>query len=168
MRLEGLRTSLFAAMAVMIASEAAAAPSAIAKYKDWTVFQDTVGGSRVCFAATEATDKAPKSASHGDVWFYVTNWSNSSGGSQPSIKVGYELRADRPGKIRIGRATWAMFSNANEAFAEDADDRAIISALRKGSEVRVEATSERNTQVAYHFSLKGSADAIDRAATACR
>ena len=155
-------------MSVLMGLDALAAPTAVARYRDWTVFQEDVNGTRVCFAATEASDKAPRAARHGEVWFYVTNWANGSAKGQPSLKVGYELRSDLPGQLRVGGRTWRMFSHTNEAFAEDADDAAIVSALRRGRELRVEATSERNTKVAYHFSLSGSADAIDKAAEVCR
>ena len=80
--------------AVSLALPAMADPIAIARFKDWTVFQDSVDGDTVCFAATEATDKAPKAASHGDVWFYVTSWKSGKARNQPSLKVGYDLRAE--------------------------------------------------------------------------
>ena len=88
--------------------------------------------------------------------------------NQPSLKVGFDLREDMAAKASIGRSSWTLFSVGQEAFADDSDDRRIVDALKKGSELRVEAVSARNTQVAYHFSLKGSADAIDKAAAICR
>ncbi len=145
-----------------------AAPSAVGKFKDWTVFTDTVNGERLCYAATEATDKAPKSADHGDVWFYVSSWRSGKARSQPSLKVGFELRSDLPGRARIGRSTWTLFGIGSEAWVQDKDDPALVRQLKKGSELRVEATSERNTRVTYHFSLSGSSAAIDKAAASCR
>ena len=152
----------------LIAPHALAAPVAVGKYKDWTVFTQTIDGETLCYAATEATDLAPKSADHGDVWFYVSNWKSGKARNQPSLKVGFELRADLPGRARIGRSTWSLFGVGREAFAQDSDDAKLVAQLKKGSELRVEATSERNTRVTYHFSLSGSSAAIDRAASACR
>ena len=147
---------------------ASANPTAIARFKDWTVFTADVDGERICYAATEATDLAPAAADHGDVWFYVTNWESGRVRAQPSLKVGYELRADLAPSARIGRAGWTLFSSGNEAFAADQDDPQLVRALKRGSELRVEAVSARNTQVAYHFSLAGSSAAIDRASETCR
>lgn len=152
----------------MIAETAGAAPTAVGRYKDWVVYTNTVGGDTLCYAATEATDKAPKSARHGDVWFYVTNWKSGQARSQPSLKVGYELRADVPTQASVGRSKWPMFGVGEEAFAMDEDDPQIVRAIKRGRELRVEAVSARNTSVAYHFSLSGSSAAIDRAAAACR
>ena len=151
-----------------VALTAAAAPTAIGRYDDWTVFTETVDGETLCYAATEATDKAPKAANHGDVWFFVSNWKSGKARSQPSLKVGYELRADLPARASIGRSGCTLYGVGQEAFAEDQDDSRIVSALRRGSELRVEAVSARDTKVSYHFSLSGSANAIDKASTICR
>ncbi len=147
---------------------ASAAPTVVRQYSDWVVFTEDVGGERLCYAATQATDKAPRSADHGDVWFYVSNWRSGKARNQPSLKVGYELRGDLPGKAKIGRSDWSMFGVGREAFAQDADDAPLVRQLKRGSELRVEATSARNTRVTYHFSLKGSSNAIDRANSICR
>ena len=165
-----IRTSLIALGALSLAGSltASAAPSVVRQYSDWVVFTEDVGGERLCYAATQATDKAPRSAEHGDVWFYVSNWRSGKARNQPSLKVGYELRGDLPGKARIGRADWSLFGVGREAFAQDSDDPALVRQLKRGRELRVEATSARNTRVTYHFSLAGSSSAIDRASSICR
>lgn len=159
---------LIAVVGLGLAPAANAAPTALAKYKDWTVFTETVSGETLCYATTEATDKAPKSATHGDVFFYVSNWASGQARNQPSLKVGYDLREDLPGKARVGRGNWSLFGVGREAFTQDDDDARLVRALKSGSELRVETTSRRNTRVTYHFSLAGSSAAIDRAASACR
>ena len=154
--------------AALIAPMASAAPTAIGRYKDWTVFQETVNGETLCYAATEATDKAPKSANHGDIWFFVSSWASGKARSQPSLKVGYELRSDLPARATVGRAGWTMYGVGQEAFAQDSDDARLVAALKSGSELHVEAVSARDTKVSYYFSLSGSAAAIDKASSICR
>ncbi|HIG21893.1 MAG TPA: hypothetical protein EYG02_08110 [Henriciella marina] len=164
-----IRFAAIAALCSAIAIPAAqAAPTAIGRYDNWTVFTEEVGGEKLCYAATEATDKAPQSANHGDVWFFVSNWASGKARSQPSLKVGYDLRADLPARASVGRSGWTLYGVGGEAFAQDRDDSQIVDALRRGSELHVEAVSSRNTQVSYHFSLSGSAAAIDKASSLCR
>ena len=165
-----IRTSA-SCLAVLLVSAtlaADAAPTAMARYDDWSVFTETVNGETICYAATEATDKAPKAGDHGDVWFFVMNSNTGQATAQPSLKVGYELRADLPARASIGRAGWTLYGVGNSAFAQDRDDPRLVSALRRGSELRVEAVSALNARMSYHFSLSGSADAIDRASALCR
>lgn len=159
-------TAIFAA--ALVAPLASAAPTAIGRYKDWTVFTEKVNGETLCYAATEATDKAPKSANHGDIWFFVSNWKSGKARSQPSLKVGYELRADLPARATVGRAGWTMYGVGREAFAQNRDDSQLVSALKRGTELHVEAVSARNTKVSYYFSLSGSSAAIDKASSMCR
>lgn len=162
----------FALLGIMlvlaIGMTAQASPSVVNQYKDWVVFTEDSGGEKLCYAATKATDMAPKSADHGDVWFYVSNWQSGKARNQPSLKVGYDLRGDLPGKAKIGRSDWSLFGVGREAFAQDGDDTALVRQLKRGNELRVEATSNRNTRVTYHFSLSGSSSAIERAASVCR
>ncbi|WP_300377883.1 invasion associated locus B family protein [Henriciella sp.] len=160
--------TISAALVAAATMTAEAAPTAVGRYDDWTVFTETLNGETLCYAATEATDKAPKAASHGDVWFFVSNWKSGKAKSQPSLKVGYDLRSDLPARASIGRSGWTMYGVGHEAFAQDQDDQQLVSALRSGHELRVEAVSARDTQVSYHFSLSGSADAIDKASSICR
>jgi len=150
-----------------LAGAAHAQVKVLGSYKDWQVYTQKIDGDTICFAATSAFDKAPKNVSHGDVHFFVANWKSGVSKGQPSLKVGYELRSDLVPKAIIGRQNWRMYTSANEAFLEDKDDRAVVKALKKGSQLRIEAVSARNTRTAYHFSLKGSSAAIDRAAKAC-
>ncbi|MEM7766207.1 MAG: hypothetical protein AAF253_01820 [Pseudomonadota bacterium] len=147
---------------------ATAAPQAVGQFKDWKVFVETRQGETLCFAATEATDKAPRTADHGDVWFYVTHSRSGRARNQPSLRVGYELREDLLSKARVGRSAWSLYNVGNEAFADDADDPRLVRAIERGSELRVEGVSSRDTAVAYHFSLSGSANAIRKARESCR
>lgn len=156
----------------MCVSCLALTPGAMAKefvgeYKKWTVFKDTVNGEPICYAATRAEDKAPKSAEHGDVVFFVSYFRSSSM-PQASLRVSYDLREDLKASARIGGSVWPLYTVRNEAFANNDDERAIERSLKRGSELRVEATSARDTEVAYHFSLSGSSGAIDKAASLCR
>ncbi len=165
--------SLFRALHVLVLAglipfAAHAAPKAVGKFKNWSVYTDTKDGETICYAATAATKKSPRSADHGDVWYYVTYWKTGSSPAQPSLKVGYDLKPERSPKTIVGRSSWTMFASGREGFAEDADDPRIIDAIRKGADLKVEAMSARGTSVSYTFSLSGSAAAIDEAEKTCK
>jgi hypothetical protein len=147
---------------------AVAEVKAIGRYRDWRVFTENSGKDMICFAAVEADDKAPKAADHGEVNFYVATWKSGSAANQPSLKVGYTLRADIAPEAIVGRERFKMYVAGPEAFVTDDRESALIAALKKGSELRVEAASVKDKRTAYHFSLKGSTDAIEKARSLCR
>lgn len=168
----GSRACFVSLCAAIIVCAATAGPAsaevkAIGRYKDWRVYTEAVGRDLVCFAETPASDLAPKASSHGEVGFRVAFWRSGSASEQPSLKVGYLLRPDLPPVATIGRERFEMFAARDEAFTPDADDRRLVVAVKKGSELRVEAASS-SERTAYHFSLKGSADAIEKARALCR
>jgi len=147
---------------------ATAEVKAIGRYRDWRVFTENAGKDLICFAAVEAEDKAPKSADHGEVNFYVATWKSGSAANQPSLRVGYELRTDIAPEAIIGRERFKMYAAGDEAFVTDDRESALIAALKKGTELRIEAASVKDRRTAYHFSLKGSTDAIEKARSLCR
>lgn len=162
------RTLGLVILAGALAGSAAAEPTAVGRFRDWSVFTEEKGGDLICYAVTQATSKSPSSVKHGDVWYYVTSWKSGQAKNQPSFRVTYDLKSGSAPKSTIGRSSWQMFTAGREAFADDADDPRIVEALEQGSRLTVSAQSARGTNVSYRFSLSGSADAIARAEEACR
>jgi invasion protein IalB len=157
-------------MAVMLAAAPAAIAQskAIGRYNDWRVYTEGEGRNMVCFAAVDASDKAPKAAEHGEVTFYVSAFKSGAATGQPSLRVGYTLRTDLAPAAIIGRERFPMYAAGQEAFVPDAREKPLIEAMKKGSELRIEAASVKDARTAYHFSLKGSREAIDKARALCK
>ena len=163
-----IRPALAALAACASVQSAAADTRAVGAFKDWQVFTENVQGDTICYATTAAVDKAPKNVNHGPVNFYVASWKSGRSSGQPSLRVGYELRQDMPPEAQVNSGKWRMFAAGEEAFLEDRFEKPLINALKRGSELRVEAVSMRNTRSVYHFSLNGSSAAIDKAQAVCR
>lgn len=159
---------LMLAVAPVASTPALAQSKAVGRYNDWRVYTEGEGRNLVCFATVEASDKAPKSIDHGEVVFYVTAWKSGAATNQPSLRVGYKLRTDIAPSAVIGRERFAMYAAGEEAFVKDDRDKALVEAMKKGSELRVEAASVKDARTAYHFSLKGSREAIDKARALCK
>ena len=163
-----IRSVGLVAMMLALAPVAAAQSKAIGRYNDWRVYTEGEGRSMVCFAAVEASDMAPKAADHGEVTFYVAAFKSGAATSQPSLRVGYTLRTDIAPVAIIGRDRFQMYASGTEAFFPDEREKPLLDALKKGQELRVEAASVKDARTAYHFSLKGSRDAIDKAKALCK
>jgi invasion protein IalB len=62
-----------------------------------------------------------------------------------------------------------MYTQGDGAWIKNAADEArLVDAMRKGSDLVVKGVSGRGTQTTDTFSLKGLAQALDRAAQECR
>lgn len=163
--------SAFSGLAAVLAAGGAAAqqPEARATFRDWSVFVREVDGDKICFAATEATDKSPKSVNHGDVFFLIATWKSGAAKEQPSLMTGYELNAKPEPTLRIGSDKWDMYASENEAFIEaSSEEQRLIRAMRQGADMRISAVSQRGTATSYVISLLGVSAALDRAKEECR
>ena len=163
-----LTALLLAATTAMSAPAAFAQSKAVGRYNDWRVYTEGEGRALICFATVEASDMAPNSVNHGEVVFYVTAWKSGVAVNQPSLRVGYALRTDIAPVAIIGRDRFTMYASGTEAFVKDDRDRELVEGLKHGSELRVEAASVKDARTAYHFSLKGSKDAIEKARALCK
>lgn len=61
-----------------------------------------------------------------------------------------------------------MYAAGPEAFFPDGEERGLVASLQKGQELRIEAASVKDKRTAYHFSLKGSREAIEKAKALCK
>ncbi len=157
------------ACSLISAVASAQQPEAKATYKDWSVFVREANGEKICFVATEATDKSPKSVNHGDVFFLVATWASGAATEQPSLMTGYNMNAKPEPTVRIGSDRWEMYVSNNEAFIEASDEEnRLVRAMRQGADMRIGAVSQRGTATSYVISLRGVSAALDRARTECR
>ena len=159
----------FAAAVTVSGTAIAQEPQAVATYKDWSVFVRDVDGDKICFAASEATDKSPKSVNHGDIFFLVATWKSGAAKNQPSLMTGYNLKDGPVPTLRIGSDRWDMYVSDNEAFIERSDkETSLVSAMRRGADMRISAVSNRGTATSYVISLRGNSAALDKASETCR
>lgn len=148
---------------------AAAAPQAVASFRDWSVFVREVDGDRICYAATEAKTKLPASVNHGDVFFLIATWKSGAATNQPSFMTGYTLKDQPPPVVAVGTQKFTMYASDNEGFIEAAkDEQALVAAMRKGADMKVTAVSGRGTQTSYAISLQGISSALDKVSEACK
>ncbi|MEE2691332.1 MAG: invasion associated locus B family protein [Pseudomonadota bacterium] len=164
-----LAAAALAATALSASPAGSAEPQAVAAFKDWSVFVREVDGDKICFAAAEAKEKSPKSVNHGDIFFLVATWKSGAATNQPSFMAGYNLKEAPAPTIRIGSEKWDMYVSENESFIESAkDEQSLISAMKRGSDMRISAVSSRGTATSYVISLQGVTAAVDRAVAACK
>lgn len=169
MKRAALATSISALCFAVSSLPVAANPQSVATYKDWIVYKLDLGGDTVCYAVTEPTDKSPRSVNHGDVFFLVANWKSGVAQNQPNFVAGYDLRDAPEPVVRVGSDKWDMYVSDKEGFIEkDTDEKRLVTAMKRGSNMRLSAVSERGTATNYTFSLLGISAALERAEKECR
>lgn len=144
----------------------AATPEPIGTYKDWKAFSVTEGGSKYCFVVSQPTDMSPKNVSRGDVFFIVTDWGN--GKPEPSVITGYTYKPNSKTSVQVGSDKYSLFTDGDGAwFRSESDEKKLINAMKRGSNMIITGTSSRGTLTTDHYSLSGITAALDKINRTC-
>ena len=165
---------LFASLCLTLTSltpavaQSASEPEFQGAHRDWRVFTRGEGDSQVCYALSRPQEALPSNVDHGEVFFLVASWQSGAAANQPSFLAGYPLRPDSPPRVRVGSDRFQMFVSEQEGFLEETGEESqLVRAMRRGSDMRVEATSNRGTATAYTFSLLGVTAALEQVDDLC-
>ena len=124
-------------------------------------------------AAAEPSAKYPSAYPHGAVFFMVSEAKNNTMRDQPSLSVGYTLKPDvQPAGVvqsAAGKSPQTRFYvDGKEAFLARPDqERAVVSAMRSGKNLQIDAVGADDVRTTYQFSLSGFGAALDAARRDC-
>lgn len=168
MPLRSSLTALTLAAACAVPALAQQEPEFRGEYSDWRVFTRSTEAGLVCYALSRPSDSAPRAHDHGTVYFLVASWQSGAVEEQPSLLVGYDLRPTSPPEVRVGSDRYDMFTDGQEGFLDDLEDEPdLVRAMKRGSTMRVTATTAAGVATSYEFSLSGVTAALDRVEALC-
>lgn len=168
MRNSLLALAMLGSTLVMSAPVQAQEPVYQGTHRDWRVFTRGDANERICYALSRPTDQRPADVDHGSVFFLVSRFANGAADEQPNFIAGYPLMPDRAPSARVGSRSYQMYVSGQEGFLEElSDEERLVSGMRRGSSMRVEAMSERGTATAYTFSLSGITAALRQVEELC-
>lgn len=156
------------ATAAQTASASAEAPKFVSSFKDWTVYEVADGKGKMCYAASEPTSQDGNFKSRGNPAVLVARLPGSPPSEQVSVQPGYTYRRNSSVEVKIENRTFQLFTKGEHAWAKtEADDKALIEAMKRGSSMTVRGTSTRDTVSIDTYSLNGFKAAYDAMRDAC-
>ncbi|EFM57049.1 invasion associated locus B family protein [Brucella inopinata] len=150
------------ALAGVVASSLAASAktSYLGEFKDWGVYQNSKLAGNKCYALTVPLRSEPSTVKHGDNFIIL---SKENGKYSPQLVMGYPLKPGKEVSVTVDSKRFPFFAEGNRAWTENvADEARLVSAMRAGKTLKVQATSARGTQTRYSFSLMGLSAALQR------
>ncbi|MXX89272.1 MAG: hypothetical protein F4213_03690 [Boseongicola sp. SB0677_bin_26] len=170
---------IFSALALSVAAACLAgslgaqdAGTRVAESSDWQVFEGT--DPKACWAVT-----APKktvntrggrevTVRRGDILLFVTYQPARDVAGEVSFTGGYPFAKGSTATLEIDGATFELFTDGEYAWpATPAEDRKIVTAMKRGADAVVTARSTRGTQTKDTFSLIGATAMIEDAEKRC-
>lgn len=147
---------------------AAQTPKFISNHRDWTVYEVPDPKGKICYAASEPAKQEGNYAKRGNPAVLVARLPGDPPSEQVSVQPGYSYKKGSPVEVKIGASAFQMFTQDEHAWARtDADDKALIEAMRGGSTMTVRGTSTRDTFSLDTYSLNGFTAAFAAMRDAC-
>jgi invasion protein IalB len=139
----------------------------IGKHGDWTAYTRGTGNSQFCYMVSQ-----PQSASlesrRGEIFFLVWHRPGQKEFDVVQVDIGYPFKELSEVEVRVGEDSWYLFTKEESAWTyEQADDKGLVTALRKGARMTVEGISGRNNPTTDSYSLKGTSAAYAAINKAC-
>jgi invasion protein IalB len=153
------------------AQSADSQPTLLGQYGDWGSYSATPAGKKVCFAlAKPKTSKTePAGRKRDQAYMFISNRPSENVKNEISVIIGYPFKPDTDASAEIGTDKFAMYTQNDGAWIKNvAEEVRMVSAMRKGSDITIKGVSGRGTQSTDQFSLKGLAQALDRADQECK
>lgn len=143
---------------------------------DWSVFAEP--DPKQCWAVTAPSasvatrDGQPVDVRRGEVQMFVTFRPADGVAGEVSFTGGYPFDKNAPLSVSVDGQDFALTTaEGSEEWAwaaTEADQSAMLAAMKKGAEAVVTAQSARGTQTKDTFSLRGFTAAMDEAAKRCQ
>ena len=164
MRRFPLALLLIAATAVPAAAQSV---QALGEFRDWAAYSASDGSGQVCFAMSKPQDVSPPVDGYTQAYLYLTNRPAEGVTNEVNLVAGFNFAPDQPATLTVGGTTFDLFTQKDAAWLLDATQNDnLAGALRAGSTVTIEGTTERGILVTETFSLSG-ATAASRAIGGC-
>jgi hypothetical protein len=140
----------------------------LGRYGDWSLHQGDQEGHRICFAASQPKEKSPPGANRAKTLLYVSAWPKEGVKSEISVKLGYPIKSGSEVTVTVGNDVFKLFPKEERAYVDDqTEELKLIEAMKKGSKLVVQATSERGTATTDVYSLAGLSQALQVMTQTC-
>jgi Invasion associated locus B (IalB) protein len=175
--MRGVRAQFLAASisACVVAGGALAGerPNLIGSFKEWHVYSAGKGKNRSCYALSVPKEMNPSNVNRDDVFFLISSFPGTKTVNQPSIVPGYQYDPKAKAQVQVGSDKFIFFTKneggAGGAWMEKvADEKKLVAAMRRGSNMIVTGTSMRGTLTTDEYSLAGFSAAVDKLGSSCK
>lgn len=159
-----LKHILSATAAILVLSSAAGAaqtPTRMNQYNAWGTYSYSGSSGKVCYVLSTPTKMSPANVDHGDIFFLVSQKPGQGVKYEPQVVMGYELKEGSTVTVDVDGKDYSMFVKGESAWMQNAaEEPQLVSALRAGRTMKVDATSARGTNTSYTYSLSGVTAAL--------
>ncbi|HHY51174.1 MAG TPA: hypothetical protein GYA10_15685 [Alphaproteobacteria bacterium] len=161
--------AVLAAFIIAFAAAPAAAQSVrlLGDFRDWSAYAANEAAGPLCFALSKPTQVSPVPDGYTEAYLYLTNRPAESVRNEFNLVAGFNFAPDQPATVTVGGQSFELFTENDAAWLLDpAQGDRLASAIRAGSTLTVDGTTDHGIKVTQVYSLSG-ATAASRAIESC-
>ncbi len=146
-------------------------PQLLGQFGEWGAYTATPGGHKICFALAKPakSETTPPNRPRDPTYMFISSRPAEKVKDEVSIIIGYGFKPSSDATLDIGGASFAMYTQNDGAWIKNAaEESRLVEAMRKAPDVTIKGQSARGTSSSDIYSLKGLAQALDRANQECR
>lgn len=129
----------------------------IGEFRSWSAYSATEQTGAVCFALTQPTEITPQPDGYTQAYLYLTHRPALGVRNELNLVAGFTFAADTPASVTVGGQSFELFTSKDAAWLKNpSQNDDLAGALRAGSEVIVEGTTDGGIKVSETFSLSGA------------
>ncbi len=129
----------------------------IGEFRSWSAYSATEQTGPVCFALTRPTEITPQPDGFSGAYLYLTNRPSIGVRNEFNLVAGYTFAADTPATATVSGQTFELFTDKDAAWLKNpSQNDNLAGALRAGSSVLIEGTTDNGIKVSQTFSLSGA------------
>jgi hypothetical protein len=154
-----LRAVSIASVLVVAVSSAATAQSVrlIGEYRDWSAYSAVEGTDTICFAMSKPREVVPTPDGLTDAYLYLTHRPAENINHEFNLVAGFSFATDTTATVSVSGQSFDLFTENDAAWLLDpAQNDDLAGAMRAGTALVIDATTDKGIKVQETFSLSGA------------
>ena len=144
-------------LSLLVAPAQAQSVRLIGDFRDWSAYSAQEGAGALCFALSTPIQVAPAPDGFTEAYLYLTNRPAEGIRNEFNLVAGFPFAPDQPATVSVGGQSFELFTENDAAWLLDPSlGDSLASAIRAGSSLVIDGTSQTGVKVQQVFSLSGA------------
>ncbi len=138
------------------------------EFRDWHLYVHEAGDDRTCYIASEPTEEEGNFSRRSQPALLVAQFPIEAPNVQVSVQPGYPYKGEDSAEVTIDGEAFDFFTRDEGAWTVSSEiDEEVIDAMKRGRELTVRGTSQKDTFSLDTYSLLGFTAAFEAMSNAC-
>lgn len=146
-----------ALLACSVTTAEAQAVRLIGEFRDWSAYSASEGAGAICFALSKPQEVTPTPDGFTEAYLYLTNRPAEGIRNEFNVVAGFNFAPGSPATVTVSGQSFELFTENDAAWLLDpALGDALAGAIRAGSTLVVDGTTDHGIKVTQVYSLSGA------------